>query len=112
MNKNLVICPLTDDYQDVKDKFTRNFVKQNNHEFREASAVFKYGGRYCMISSGCTGWDYNEAEYAGSDTMMGTWKVKGNPCIGKDAERTYFVQSTFVLPVYGKENAFILMLDR
>ncbi len=35
----------------------------------------------------------------------------GNPCVGKDDHKTFESQSTFVLPVRGKEGAFIFMAD-
>ena len=42
---------------------------------------------------------------------MGTWKTIGNPCTGPDAEKTFYGQSTFVIPVQGKKNAFIACFD-
>ena len=52
-NATLYISELTDDYLKPTGRYTRNFVKQS----REAPAVFKYNGKYYMLSSGCTGWD-------------------------------------------------------
>jgi hypothetical protein len=43
-----------------------------------------------------------------------TWQALGNPCIGPE-EQTRIAsdsQSTFVLPVQGKQDAFIFMADR
>ena len=54
----MYISLLTDDYLKPSGRFTRNFVKES----REAPAVFKYNGKYYMLSSGCTGWDPNIAE--------------------------------------------------
>jgi hypothetical protein len=65
-----------------------------------------------MISSGCTGWAANQAEYAVADSLMGPWEVKGNPCNGKDAETTFNSQSTFVLKVNDMKDTFIFMSDR
>ena len=65
-----------------------------------------------MITSGCTWWDPNEAEYAVADAPLGPWEVKGNPCIGKDGDKTFYSQSTFVLPINGSSNTFIFMADR
>jgi hypothetical protein len=36
----------------------------------------------------------------------------GNPCVDKGAETTYRSQSTFFIPVAGKEGEFIYMGDR
>ena len=50
-NETMYISLLTDDYLKPSGRFTRNFVKES----REAPAVFKYNGKYYMLSSGCTG---------------------------------------------------------
>ena len=77
-NATLYISELTDDYQRPSGRYTRNFVKES----REAPAVFKRNGKYYMLSSGCTGWDPNQAELAVADSIMGEWKTIGNPCTG------------------------------
>ena len=97
----MYISLLTDDYLKPSGRFTRNFVKES----REAPAVFKYNGKYYMLSSGCTGWDPNIAEIAVADSIMGTWKTIGNPCTGPDADKTFYAQSTYVQPVVGKKDA-------
>ena len=96
----------------VDKYYTKQFEKLNNHESREAPAVFKYKGKYFLISSGCTGWECNEAVIAVADSIMGSWKAIGNPCKGKDGDKTFFTQSTFVLPVEGIKNAYVFMADR
>ena len=87
-NETMYISLLTDDYLKPSGRFTRNFVKES----REAPAVFKYNGKYYMLSSGCTGWDPNVAEIAVADSIMGTWKTIGNPCTGPDADKTFYAQ--------------------
>lgn len=98
---------LTDDYTKPDGTYVRRFVDMS----REAPAVFKHGGKYYMLSSGCTGWSPNEAELAVADSIMGEWTVIGNPCTGPDAEKTFYGQSTFVIPVQGKKNAYIACFD-
>lgn len=107
-NQTLYINELSDDYLRPTGRFTRNFIGQS----REAPAVFKKDGKYYMLSSGCTGWDPNQAELAVADSIMGEWKVLGNPCTGKDADKTFYAQSTYVQPVIGKKNCYIAMFDR
>lgn len=107
-NKTLYISLLTDDYLKPTGQFTRNFIDQS----REAPAVFKRNGKYYILSSGCTAWDPNQAECAVADSMLGEWTVMGNPCSGKDAAITFYGQSTHVLPVAGKEYAYIAMFDK
>ncbi len=99
---------LSDDYLKPVGQVVRIFEGQ----YREAPAVFKRGGLYYLVSSGCTGWYPNRALYATAPKMTGPWTVQGNPLLGPDAEWSYFGQSAYVLPVAGKRDAFILMLDR
>lgn len=107
-NRTLYISLLTDDYLKPSGQYTRNFIDQS----REAPAVFKRNGKYFILSSGCTGWDPNQAEYAVADAMMGEWTVKGNPCSGEHADMTFYGQSTHVLPIAGKKDAYIAMFDQ
>ena len=107
-NATMYISLLTDDYLQPSGQFTRNFIDQS----REAPAIFKRNGKYYLISSGCTGWSPNRAEYAIADSVLGPWTVVGDPCVGENAEITFYSQSTFVLPVQGKNDAYIALFDR
>ena len=104
-NSTLYISLLTDDYLQPAGRFTRNFPGA----YREAPAVFKHEGKYYILSSGCTAWDPNQAQYAVADSMLGEWTVMGNPCSGKDADITFYGQSTHVLKVGDK---YMAMFDR
>jgi hypothetical protein len=42
---------------------------------------------------------------------LGPWEVIGNPCVGPEADKTFFAQSAFVFPVVGKTDAYIAMFD-
>ena len=107
-NATLYISELTDDYLSHKEMCTRSFAGK----FREAPAVFKRDGKYYLITSGCSAWDPNEAEYAVADSLPGKWTVMGNPCQGKDADKTFYGQSTFVITVAGKADSYIAMFDK
>lgn len=107
-NPTMHVSLLTDDYLKPSGKYARIFVGRS----MEAPAVFKRGGKYYIIASDCTGWKPNPARCAVADHPFGPWKELGNPCVGKDAELTFHSQSTFVLPVQGKKDAFIFMADR
>jgi len=50
--------------------------------------------------------------WAVSDSMMGVWELKDNPCLGRDADKTFYAQSTYVLPIEGMQDQFIAMFDR
>jgi hypothetical protein len=107
-NSTLHISELSDDYLSYTGKYWRVFVGR----FMEAPAVFKRNGKYYFIGSGCTGWAPNAARSAVADHLWGPWTELGNPCIGEDKDLTFHSQSTYVLPVAGKKDAFIYMGDR
>jgi beta-galactosidase len=107
-NRTLCFEELTPDYQDV----TGNYVKRFRGCYREAPAIFQHDGRYYLITSGCTGWNPNKAEYAVADSIMTKWEVKGNPCVGPDAENTFYAQSTFVINVKNRNDKYIAMFDK
>jgi beta-xylosidase len=79
---------------------------------REAPAPFRYKNRYYLITSACTGWKPNAADYAVANNILGPYQSRGNPCQGPDAATTFGAQSTFVLPVPAHPGAFIFMADR
>lgn len=81
-------------------------------QMREGPAPFKWNGQYFLITSACTGWAPNAANYATAEHIFGPWRTAGNPCMGTDAKTTFGSQSTFVLPVRGHANDFIFMSDR
>jgi hypothetical protein len=105
INATMHVSKLTDDYLRPSGEYKRIFIDRS----REAPAVFKHDGKYFVISSGCTGWDPNPAEYAVADEIMGEWKVMGDPCIDDTKGTTFDSQSTYVLPFKGR---YIFMADR
>jgi hypothetical protein len=109
-NQTLHISELTRDYLGFSGKYTRVLEGKAN----EAPAIFKRGDKYYMISSGCTGWKPNAARSAVADHRLGPWTDLGNPCRGSEEEvnTTFHSQSTYILPVQGKEDAFIYLGDR
>lgn len=112
-NYTLHIAELTDDYTDFSGRFARVMPGAHN----EAPAICKYKGRYYMIASGCTGWAPNAARLMVADNIFGPWQSLKNPCWGINplnnmgSELTFGGQSTFILPVQGKKDAFIAMFD-
>ncbi len=104
-NKTLRLAKLTDDYLQVEAVLAE--VRPNAK--REAPVIFKHGGLYHLVTSGCTGWNPNAAEYASAPSLTGPWTVHGNPCVGAGSDTTFGGQATFILP--NGENNFILMTD-
>ncbi len=109
-NATLHVVRLSDDYLRPEGEAVRIFAGR----YREAPAVFKHGGNYCLITSGCTGWEPNAAINATAPSMAGPWREGGDPCLGtaEEAATTFQSQGTFVLPVDGCPGAFIFMADR
>ncbi|WP_313999122.1 glycoside hydrolase family 88 protein [Xanthocytophaga flava] len=106
-NYDLRIVKLSDDFLSATRKDTLLFS-----EHREAPALFKYKGNYYLITSGCTGWAPNRASLHTSKSLFGPWQMVGDPMKGVLAEKTFDGQSTYILPVQGKKDAFIFMADR
>jgi beta-glucanase (GH16 family) len=107
-NLTLHLAELSDDYLSHTGKYIRIAPAGHN----EAPAIFKKDGKYFMITSGCTGWDPNAARLFSASSIWGPWREHPNPCIGDDANLTFHSQSTYILPVQGKKDAFIFMADR
>ena len=95
-NLTLQIAELSDDYLTHTGKYVRMAPAGHN----EAPAIFKKSdGTYWMITSGCTGWDPNEARMFSAPSIWGPWTQHPNPCRGEKSEITFGGQSTYVLPV-------------
>jgi beta-xylosidase len=109
-NRTMHIGRLSDDYLTPSGEYVRVFEDR----LMEAPAVCKYSGKYWFIASGCTGWAPNAARSAAADNIMGPWVELGNPCIGtpEQQENSFESQSTYILPVAGKDGAYILIADR
>ena len=108
-NSTTHISELSDDYLSYSGRYARAFPDR----YMEAPTLLRTSeGKYYFIGSDCTGWSPNAARSAVSDNIFGPWTELGNPCSGKDSSTTFFSQSTFLLPVQGKKDAFIFMADR
>lgn len=116
-NQTMYIARLNEEYTNVAKNqeeavegvdFTRNFI----NSFREAPAMFKYNGKYYLMTSGCTGWAPNQAQYAVADHPLGPWTVMGDPCPDNGSGTTYDTQSTCIFPVDAANGKFIYMGDR
>lgn len=106
-NMTIQIAELSDDYTSHTGKYARVAPSSMN----EAPAIFKKDGTYWMITSGCTGWAPNEARMFMAKNIWGPWIQLPNPCVGPNSEKTFGGQSTFILKVEGRKNAYIFMAD-
>jgi hypothetical protein len=107
-NLTLNIAELTDDYQ----RHTGKYIRVSPAGHNEAPAIFKKDGVYWMITSGCTGWEPNEARMFSAPSIWGPWTQHPNPCRGENAKLTFGGQSTYILTLPGEaENKYIFMAD-
>lgn len=112
-NSTLHIAELAEDFLSHSGRYVRHF----EHRWMEAPAICKRRGKYYFIGSGCTCWDPNAARSAVAESIWGPWQELENPCVGVNPagpfgpEKTFGGQSTFILPVHGKEDTFIAMFD-
>lgn len=104
-NMSMHVSQLTEDYLAPNGLYNRIFINQQ----RETPVVFKNENLYYAITSGCTGWDSNPAEYAISKSPFGSWEVIGSPCVNDTANNTFDSQGTFVLEF---DDNYIFMADR
>ena len=118
-NYTLYISKLNDEYTylatDPEEAvYGVDYVRIFPGGHREAPAPFKRDGKYYLISSGCTGWTPNQAQYAVADEMLGEWTNLGDPTIGDTKQTTFDSQSTCVFEyVDGTgESRYVFMADR
>lgn len=115
-NEVMYIARLNDSYtglaKDNEDMVLGEDFAIISTDSREAPAMFKYNGMYYLITSGCTGWAPNQAQYAVAEDPLGPWTRMGNPCIGDTNNNTFSTQSTCVIPVDPENGKYIYMGDR
>ncbi|MET9967556.1 RICIN domain-containing protein [Streptomyces sp. NPDC006356] len=104
-NYDLQIYRLTSDYTGIAALVADPW--HGGH--REAPALFKRNGVYFMLTSGATGWNPNQQQYATATSIAGPWTAMKN--IGDST--TYGSQTAYVLPVQGTSTtSYLYMGDR
>lgn len=106
-NLTLQIAELTDDYT----AHTGRYVRVAEGGQNEAPAILKRNGKYWMITSGCTGWAPNKARMFTAKSILGPWRQLPNPCVGPNADLTFGGQSTYILKLDDRPDAYIFMAD-
>lgn len=124
-NLTMYISKLNDTYTDVvgwhrdgnverdteyKAVYGEDYVRVFPGAQREAPQVFKYQGKYYMVSSGATGWDPNAAKYTVADDIFGEWKALRY--FAPNSSTTFGSQGTAIIPVDAEAGKFIYMGDR
>ncbi|WP_367326112.1 RICIN domain-containing protein [Streptomyces sp. HUAS ZL42] len=104
-NYDLHIYRLTADYTGIASLVANPWP--GGH--REAPALFKRGGVYFMLTSGATGWDPNQQQYATATSLAGPWTAMTN--VGDST--AYGSQTAYVLPIQGTSGtSYLYMGDR
>ncbi|GIO15749.1 hypothetical protein J19TS2_53040 [Cohnella xylanilytica] len=124
-NMTIYISKLNEEYTDVvgwhkdgnaerdttyKAEYGVDYVRVFPGAQREAPAMFKYEGKYYLITSGATGWSPNPAKYTVADSVFGEWRPMRDFAPGTST--TFGSQSTYVIPVDAAAGKFIYMGDR
>jgi len=136
-NLTMYISKLTPDYTDITGWHKDGNVDENGKAIRdtsykavygvdytrvfpggqrEAPAMFKYDGKYYMLTSGATGWSPNENKYTIADHIMGPWSPLVNPFertlpTDPDPMKAFNTQTTYVIPVDPANGKFIYVGD-
>jgi len=136
-NLTLYISKLTEDYSDVtgwhKEGRTDdkgNPVRDSTYQAqygvdyvrvfpggqREAPAMFKYQGKYYILTSGASGWAPNENKVTVADNIFGPWSTQTNPFVrtlptDPDPGKAFGTQTTAVIPVDPEKGKFIYVGD-
>ncbi|MFF7124554.1 RICIN domain-containing protein [Streptomyces sp. NPDC008240] len=104
-NYDLNIYRLTADYTGIESLLADPWP--GGH--REAPALFRRNGVYFMLTSGATGWNPNQQQYATATSLTGPWTAWAN--VGDST--AYGSQTAYVLPVQGSSGtAYLYMGDR
>ncbi|TDC80916.1 beta-xylosidase [Micromonospora sp. KC606] len=101
-NYDLHIYRLTADYQGIGSLVANPWP--GGH--REAPAMFKRNGVYFMLTSGATGWNPNQQQYATATSPAGPWTAMAD--VGDHI--AYGSQTAYVLPVQGTSGTSYLYL--
>lgn len=136
-NRTIYISKLLDDYSDVvgwhkdgnvdengnpvrdavyKGVYGEDYVRVFPGGVREAPAVFKYNGKYYLLTSGATGWSPNENMFSVAGDIFGPWSPLKNPFVrtspsDPDPAKAFGSQTTNVIPVDPGRGKFIYMGD-
>jgi hypothetical protein len=99
-NADLMLYKLTSDYRHIDKLVAKLFAGSK----REAPCLFKRGNYYFLLTSGCTGWSPNQAQYSVSTSLASGWSALKN--IGDS--NTFYSQPAYVIPVQGSSTTTYL----
>lgn len=116
-NKTLYISKLSAEYTYLAEEpedavYGRDYIRLFPGAHREAPALFYRKGNYYLMTSGCTGWDPNQARYYRADSVLGNWRDCKDPCVGDDKRTTFDSQSTCIFAADAEADRYVYMGDR
>lgn len=79
---------------------------------REGIALFAWGGKKYMLTSGTTGYTPNQSDLAVSDSWEKPFTSIGDPYVNDDSFASFNSQVTQVFKIPGKEGCYIVLADR
>ena len=112
-HSEMIITPLTEDYLGVEEDNYKSYFHNGHPPFiREAPAVFERDNKIYMITSGTTAKFPNPSEVAVADSMMGEWKVLGDPHVNDSKKTSFDSQISCIFKHPKKKNLYITVADR
>jgi hypothetical protein len=106
-NTDMMLYKLSPDYLDAVEHY--NVLPGAR---REAPALFKFNGKYYLITSAATGWNANYNTLQEADHITGPYGPQQG-LISRLGDSTFNSQANFVLPVAGSQGTtLIFMSDR
>lgn len=113
-DKAFVVAQLTDDGMYPAGPYKVLGTVENE---TEAPAIVPMGKDWYMVASGSSGWAPNKGRSYRAKNLVGPYVNLGNPYTGEEkhkgigSDKSFGGQITYIIPVKGKKNKFIAMLD-
>lgn len=111
MNTDINIALLSEDFLTTEQNPVTEIQILRGRRL-EAPAALRVDDTYFCLFSECSGWDPNPGHCAFSTDILGDWTEGPNFAIDNGAATTYQSQSTYIITVEGRPNAYIYMGDR
>lgn len=112
VHTEVVIADLTDDYLSVTGYYSSHFPHTQPPLAREAPAFFKWEDKYCLLTSGTTGYNPNPTEIAVAHLMHGPYEVLGEACVNDVKHTSFDCQFSSVFPHPTRYGLYIAIGDR
>lgn len=109
---SMLCMELSPDYLHAEKEAARSYADMTPPFTREAPALFAWGGKKYMLTSGMTGYVPNRSDSAAADRWDGEFVSLGDPHVDDASCASFNSQISKIFKVEGKEGLFIAMADR